>query len=109
MKSTAPPHGGHKTFNQLGIALIVISSGLLGIWAVRDTIALRNILLVLGSILSLIYWYIYFKNQKKLSFPDFKDKPFIDFVPTVLISCMFLWVVLHYFFFCAFLGSSGMN
>jgi hypothetical protein len=102
MKSTAPPHGGHKTFNQLGITLIVISSGLLGIWAVRDTIALRNILLVLGSILSLIYWYIYFKNQKKLSFPDFKDKPFIDFLPTVLIGCMFLWVVLHYFFFSRF-------
>ena len=102
MKSTAPPHVEHKTFNQLGIALIGISSALLGIWAVRDTIALRNILLVLGSILSLIYWQIYFKNQKKLSFPDFKDKHFIDFLPIVLIGCMFLWVVLHYFFFSRF-------
>jgi hypothetical protein len=96
------PQIEHKTFKQLGIALIAISSGLLGIWAVRDTIALRNILLVLGSILSLIYWYIYFKNQKKLSFPDFKDKHFIDFLPIVLIGCMFLWVVLHYFLFSRF-------
>ena len=67
MKSFVPPHVEHRTFNQLGIVLIVISSGLLGIWAVRDTIALRNIFLALGSLLSLIYWYIYFKNQKKLS------------------------------------------
>lgn len=102
MKSTALPHVEQKIFNLLGIALIVISSGLLGIWAVRDTIALRNILLVLGSVLSLIYWYLYFKNQKKLSFTDFKNKPFIDFLPTVLIGCMFLWVVLHYFFFSRF-------
>ena len=102
MKSTAPAHIEQKIFNLLGIALIVISSGLLGIWAVRDTIALRNILLVLGSVLSLIYWYLYFKNQKKLSFPDFKNKHFIDFLPTVLIGCMFLWVVLHYFFFSRF-------
>lgn len=102
MKSFVPPHVEHRTFNQLGIVLIVISSGLLGIWAVRDTIALRNIFLALGSLLSLIYWYIYFKNQKKLSFPDFKDKYFIDFFPFVLIGCMFLWVVFHYFFFSRF-------
>ena len=44
-----------KRFNQLVVHLIFISSVLLGIWATKDTIALRNILLVLGTVLSLIY------------------------------------------------------
>jgi hypothetical protein len=39
----------------LGSGLIFLNVILLSIWAIKDTIALRNILLVLGAITSIIY------------------------------------------------------
>ncbi len=51
----------NKRFNRLSFSLIFISSILLGIWAIKDTIALRNILLVLGAALSLIYIMLEFR------------------------------------------------
>lgn len=82
--------------NQLiGIALILIGSILLGIWAVKGTIALRNILLGVGTLLSLFYCYQYFKfNQQKISFKNF--------IPIILIGLMFSWVIFHYFFLSRF-------
>jgi hypothetical protein len=79
----------------LGLLLIIISCILLGIWAVKGTIALRNILLGIGTLISLFYCYKYFKfNQQKI--------PFINFIPIILIGLMFCWVVLHYFFLSRF-------
>ena len=39
----------------LGLILVLLSSLLLGIWAVKETIALRNILLVCGTLISIYY------------------------------------------------------
>ncbi|MGV0963912.1 MAG: O-antigen ligase family protein [Polynucleobacter sp.] len=71
--------------------MIFISTLLLGIWAVKDTIALRNISLVLGSLLSILYCYRFFKwNTIKI--------PRKNWVPLILLGSMFCWVIFHYLF-----------
>lgn len=74
-------------------ALVAISSTLLGIWAVKDTIALRNILLGLGVILSLVYLFCACKQE------FFKGIRFKNWLPVCLLFLMLLWVVVHYFLF----------
>jgi hypothetical protein len=84
-----------KLQNIAGLTLILISSILLGIWAVKGTIALRNILLVVGTPLSLFYCYQYYKfNQQKI--------PFKNFIPIILTGLMFCWVIFHYLFLSRF-------
>jgi len=84
-----------KNQGPLGLALILISSLLLGIWAVKDTIALRNICLGVGCLLSLIYCFQFFR----LSHVKIPRK---NWLPLVLLSLMFCWVVFHYFFLSRF-------
>ena len=78
----------NKRFNQLGFSLILTSSILLGIWATKDTIALRNILLVLGSVLSLIYIMLEFRSHNLVSQLTVKKC-----MPLLLLGLMFAWVV----------------
>ena len=74
--------------------LLILSSILLGIWAVKGTIALRNILLVIGTLLS-----IYYIAQEWLQ-GDLKEQcTFWKVLPIVLVTLTFVWVVAHYFFF----------
>jgi len=77
--------------SRLGLALILMSSVLLGIWAVKDTIALRNILLALGTLCSIVFLYKYFKvgDAKKIG---------ANWLPVVCIFTALLWVVFHYLF-----------
>ena len=77
----------------LGLALIFISSLLLGIWAVRDTIALRNILLVLGAILGAIYLIQQLKDQSFRASIKFANS-----LPLLMLGLMFVWVLAHYVF-----------
>ena len=83
-----------QTNELIGHAIILIGSILLGIWAVKSTIALRNILLVLGSLLS-IYYIILELNHNKLK----NDISFWKLLPLILTACCFLWVLIHYFLF----------
>ena len=78
----------------LGYLLIFLSSILLGIWAVKGTIALRNMLLSLETILAGIYCYQFFKMQPKI--------PIKNWTPLMLLGAMFLWVIFHYFFLSRF-------
>lgn len=72
-------------------ALILLSSTLLGIWAIKDTIALRNILLVVGVIFSLIYlWRLY---QRGL----LDNIRLYNWLPFLLMALLFIWVIAHYF------------
>ena len=75
----------------LRLALIIMSSVLVGIWAVRDTIALRNILLVTGSLTATIFIYYFFclYEIRKIGFYIF---------PLLCIVFTFVWVLVHYFF-----------
>ena len=78
----------------LGLALILLSSLLLGIWTVKGTIALRNILLSIETILAIIYCYQLYKTNPKI--------PLKNWVPLILLGLMFLWVIFHYFFLSRF-------
>jgi hypothetical protein len=74
--------------------LLILSSTLLGIWAVKETIALRNILLVCGALLSVNYIILGFKegwlrNQFSLW----------QLSPLFLLAFAFVWVIAHYFLF----------
>lgn len=72
-------------------ALLIISLILLGIWAVKDTIALRNILLIAGALLSAFYI-----RQEWRSHKSFSQIRFINLLPSIFILCMFIWIVVHY-------------
>lgn len=78
----------------LGTSLILISTLLLGIWAVKDTIALRNILLFGGAPLSIIYIAAQFKDRTWRS-----HLTLFDLLPILMLSLMFVWVLVHYIFF----------
>lgn len=74
--------------------LIIWSSVLLGIWAVKDTIALRNILLVSGTLFS-IYYLVQEWRQGALR----EQCTFWKLLPIILIGLTFAWVFVHYLFF----------
>lgn len=78
-----------RLLGRLGLALILISSVLLGIWAVKDTIALRNILLVSGTIISIIFLYQYVKLVSIRAISG-------NWLPVICIVASLIWVVLHY-------------
>jgi hypothetical protein len=66
-----------------------------GIWAVKGTIALRNILLGIGTPISLYYCYQYIKlNKEKI--------PLRNYIPMIMLGSMFCWVIFHYFFLSRF-------
>lgn len=78
----------------LGNGLIFLNVVLLAIWAIKDTIALRNIVLVLGAIASMIYitndWR-YGSLKKQLCS--------IHALPLIFTCLMFSWVLIHFFCF----------
>lgn len=74
--------------------IVILSSVLLGIWAVKETIALRNILLVSGTLLSVSYIANEFRCSKLKEQCDFWR-----LLPFALIALAFVWVVCHYLFF----------
>jgi len=79
----------------LGWALIIFSSVLLGIWAVRETIALRNVLLAFGAIMSLVYCTRFFKSN---AIPI----PVKNWIPFIFLGLLFCWVIFHYLFLSRF-------
>jgi drug/metabolite transporter (DMT)-like permease len=89
----ARPHSQSNQNDRLGFALILLSSILLGIWAVKNTIALRNILLASGAILGVIYSV---KQFKGLSFKN--TFTLTSSLPLVMLGLMFIWVIFHYLF-----------
>ena len=74
--------------------LIFLGSFLLSIWLMRETIALRNILLVGCSLLSFCYLH---KNFQKLF--TTRKIPLKNWMPFILIGFLFVWVIIHLIFF----------
>lgn len=84
----------YSSLNWLEFSLIILSSVLLGIWTAANTIALRNILLVLGTLLSIAYFYqLHHQNQLKQYFG------LRNSIPLFCIIGLFLWVLAHCFLF----------
>ncbi len=74
--------------------MLILSSILLGIWAVKGTIALRNILLVSGTLLSIYYMV------QEWRYGALKEQcTFWKILPILLIGLAFVWVIAHYFLF----------
>ncbi len=69
-------------------ALAVIAAGLLAIWPIPHTIAVRNILLVIGFFLSLPA----ILRQRDLF-------TFTKSLPIIFIALLFFWLLFHYQFF----------
>jgi hypothetical protein len=93
MQSSGNVMGLDKT----GLALVLISSILLGIWATMNTIALRNVLLWTGSLVALVYWWNWFKTNKANH--TLLSLSRLYWLSITLIGLMFVWVVAHYLFF----------
>lgn len=74
--------------------LIVLGSLLLSIWLMRETIALRNILLVGCTLLS--FYYLHKNFQKLFTTRKVSVK---NWMPIILIGFLFVWVVIHLIFF----------
>lgn len=74
--------------------LLFLSSTLLAIWAVKETIALRNILLVGGSLIA-----IYLISQELKTINLKRCCATWKVAPIILISLTFIWVIVHYLFF----------
>lgn len=74
--------------------LLILGSLLLSIWLMRETIALRNILLVSCSLLSFYYLY---KNFQELFIK--RKIPLKNWIPIILIGLLFFWVIIHLIFF----------
>ena len=69
-------------------SLAIIATGLLAIWPVPHTIAIRNILLVIGFFISLpVIW------RSRRLFTITKS------LPIIFIAFLFLWLLIHYQFF----------
>lgn len=84
----------YSLLNWIEFSLIILSSILLGIWAAANTIALRNILLVLGALLSITYLYrLHRQGQLKQYFGVSNS------IPLYCIIGLFLWVLAHCFLF----------
>ncbi|CAM3727596.1 O-antigen ligase family protein [Polynucleobacter antarcticus] len=94
-----------SSLDKIGLLLIITSSVLLGIWATMNTIALRNILLAIGGLLAIAYWWNEFAKNKAVpaAAPIAKPAPLkntmLTWIAIALIGIMFLWVVAHYIFF----------
>jgi len=78
----------------LGNVLIFLNVILIAIWAVKGTIALRNVVLVLGAIISIIY-IIYDWRFGKLK----KQLYSMNVLPIICVITIFAWVLIHFFCF----------
>ncbi|MBU3616728.1 O-antigen ligase family protein [Polynucleobacter sp. JS-Polo-80-F4] len=78
--------------NCLGLSIAILCAVLLAIWAMQHTIALRNILLSLGCLLSIAYIYLTHRIAP-LSIE------WRNITPLFFIGCLFIWVLIHYFLF----------
>jgi hypothetical protein len=86
------PISNRSLIKWLEWSIVFISSVLLTIWAMQHTVALRNILLSLGCLISLIYIF----TNKEI---EIRKIPIQNLIPFFLIGALFVWVLTHYFFF----------
>ena len=81
--------------------IIFISSTLLAVWSLKNTIALRNSLLAIGTLVALILLKQYASQPRKAN-----STSLWSYAPIILSSCTLIWVGIHYF---AFSQESGLQ
>jgi len=74
--------------------IVLISSALLAIWSLSNTIALRNTLLAVGAFIALFLLKQYATQHKKAD-----SSSVWSFTPIILSACVLIWVGVHYLAF----------
>lgn len=88
------PIASNRSFAILSALIVFISTALLAIWSLRNTIALRNVLLVLGTLVALFLIKQYLKQPQKTA-----SNSIWRYFPIILSSCTLIWVGIHYLVF----------
>ena len=92
------PIGSNRSFSILSALIIFISSALLAVWSLRNTIALRNALLAIGTLTALFLLWQYSKLRKTQAV-HCQNQSLGRYMPLTLCFVMLTWVVIHYIFF----------
>lgn len=93
------PIGSNRSFSVLSALIIFISTTLLAVWSLKNTIALRNALLAIGTLLALFLLWQYSRGKDSKNTPTFNSSTWVQYTPLVLSFAMLIWVVIHYLFF----------
>jgi len=88
------PIGSNRSFFIMSALIVFISSALLAIWSLRNTIALRNTLLAVGTLVALFLLKQYITQQKKAN-----SSSIWSYTPIILSACALIWVGIHYLTF----------
>lgn len=93
------PIGSNRSFFILSAVIIFISSTLLAVWSLINTIALRNALLAIGTLVALFLLWQYSKQKRLEGVSMPQSANWGQYTPLALSFSMLIWVVIHYFFF----------
>ena len=93
------PIGSNRSFSILSATIIFISSTLLAVWSLKNTIALRNALLAIGTLVALFLLWQYSKQKRAEDLSRPQSATWGQYTPLALSFAMLIWVVIHYFFF----------
>jgi hypothetical protein len=93
------PIGSNRSFSILSAMIIFISSALLAVWSLKNTIALRNALLAIGTLVTLFLLWQYSKQNRTEAASMPRSGSWGQYTPLALSFAMLIWVVIHYFFF----------
>jgi hypothetical protein len=80
----------NRSIQFFSVICLISVIGLLTIWALPGTIALRHALLAIGFISSLVIIY-------KSNF--FLRRNFLDLLPLIFLALIFIWTIVHYLWF----------
>lgn len=93
------PIGSNRSFSILSALIIFISTALLAVWSLKNTIALRNALLAIGTLLALFLFWQYSRGKGSKNTPAFNSSSWAQCTPLALSFAMLIWVVAHYLLF----------
>lgn len=93
------PIGSNRSFSIMSATIIFISSALLAVWSLKNTIALRNALLAIGTLVALFLLWQYSKQKRADEVSTPRSASWGQYIPLALSFAMLIWVVIHYFFF----------
>lgn len=91
------PIGSNRSFFILSAVIIFISSTLLAVWSLINTIALRNALLAIGTLVALFLLWQYSKQKSVEGVSMPQSANWGQYTPLALSFSMLIWVVIHYF------------
>jgi hypothetical protein len=91
------PIGSNRSFSIMSATIIFISSALLAVWSLKNTIALRNALLAIGTLVALFLLWKYSKQKRVEGVSTPQSASWGQYIPLALSFAMLIWVVIHYF------------